>query len=304
MQSLTIRRPDDWHVHVRDGAMLRTVARFTARQFARAIVMPNLSPPVTSVDAAAAYRERVRAAAGPGFTPLMTCYLTDDADGQEIVRGHADGVWVACKLYPAHATTNSAHGVTDVAAIRPVLTAMERAGVVLCVHGEVTDPAVDIFDREAVFIDRVLQPLLRAFPALKVVMEHITTADAAAFGQAVAEVPRLVRPGATAIGEALLAAARLLLAAPAGSGRQVIDVVGDGRSNAGAAPDAVRDELAAAGVTINGLCLLRSEPDLVATYEREVIGGPGAFALPCPDYPAFADAIRRKLLRELRLSSR
>ena len=131
-----------------------------------------------------------------------------------------------------------------------------------------------------------------------------SAADAAAFGQAVAEVPRLVRPGATAIGEALLAAARLLLAAPAGSGRQVIDVVGDGRSNAGAAPDAVRDELAAAGVTINGLCLLRSEPDLVATYEREVIGGPGAFALPCPDYPAFADAMRRKLLRELRLSSR
>jgi dihydroorotase len=161
--------------------MLAAVAPHTARQFARAIVMPNLTPPITTVAAARAYRERIVAAAGPDFTPLMTCYLTDAADPAEIVRGFEAGVWVACKLYPAHATTNSAHGVTDIATIRPVLAAMERAGMVLCVHGEVTDPAVDIFDREAVFIDRVLTPLLRDFPALKVVLEHITTADAAAF---------------------------------------------------------------------------------------------------------------------------
>jgi dihydroorotase len=133
------------------------------------------------VAAAEAYRERIVAAAGPDFTPLMTCYLTDAADPAEIVRGFEAGVWVACKLYPAHATTNSAHGVTDVASIRPVLAAMQRAGMVLCVHGEVTDPAVDIFDRESAFIERVLTPLLRDFPALKVVLEHITTADAAAF---------------------------------------------------------------------------------------------------------------------------
>jgi dihydroorotase len=174
-----MRRPDDWHVHLRDGEMLRAVAPHTARQFARAIVMPNLTPPVTSVAAAEAYRERIVAAAGPGFTPLMTAYLTDDADPAELVRGHAAGVWVAAKLYPAHATTNSAHGVTDIANIRPALAAMERAGMVLCVHGEVTDPAVDIFDREAVFLERVLTPLIRDFPELKVVLEHITTADAA-----------------------------------------------------------------------------------------------------------------------------
>ena len=180
-QTLTIRRPDDWHVHLRDGDMLTAVAPWTARQFARAIVMPNLSPPVTSVAAATAYRERIVAAAGPRFTPLMTCYLTEGADADEIVRGFAEGVFTACKLYPAHATTNSALGVTDVANIRPVLTAMERAGMVLCVHGEVTDPAVDVFDREAVFLDRVLTPLLCDFPGLKVVLEHITTADAAQF---------------------------------------------------------------------------------------------------------------------------
>mgnify|MGYP002777827932 CR=1 FL=1 len=180
-QVLTIRRPDDWHVHLRDGAMLEAVAPWTARQFARAIVMPNLTPPVTSVAAAEAYRARIAAAAGPGFTPLMTAYLTDDADPAELVRGHAEGVWVAAKLYPAHATTNSAHGVTDIANIRPALAAMEHAGMVLCVHGEVTDPAVDIFDREAVFLERVLTPLLRDFPALKIVLEHITTADAAQF---------------------------------------------------------------------------------------------------------------------------
>src|SRR5687767_8648050 len=124
MQTLTIRRPDDWHVHLRDGAMLETVAPYTARQFARAIVMPNLSPPVTSVAAASAYRERIMAAAGPGFTPLMTCYLTDDSDPDEIARGFAEGVWIAAKLYQAHATTNSTAGVTDVANIRPALERM------------------------------------------------------------------------------------------------------------------------------------------------------------------------------------
>ena len=183
LSTLTIRRPDDWHVHLRDGSMLRDVAQHSARQFARAIVMPNLSPPVTTVAAAEAYRARIVAALPDGvdFTPLMTCYLTDAADAREIVSGYEAGSWAACKLYPANATTNSAHGVTDVAAIRPVLDAMQRAGMPLLIHGEVTDPDIDIFDREAVFIDRVLVPLLRDFPALKVVMEHITTADAADF---------------------------------------------------------------------------------------------------------------------------
>ena len=139
-RTLTIRRPDDWHVHLRDGEMLAAVAPYTARQFARAIVMPNLTPPITTVAAAEAYRDRIRAAAGPGFEPLMICYLTDDADPAEIVGGFERGVFTACKLYPAHATTNSAHGVTDIATIRPALAAMERAGMVLCVHGEVTDP--------------------------------------------------------------------------------------------------------------------------------------------------------------------
>ncbi|MEO7787724.1 MAG: dihydroorotase [Sphingomicrobium sp.] len=181
MQSLTIRRPDDWHVHLRDGAMLAAVAPWTARQFARAIIMPNLSPPVTSVAAALAYRDRIIAAAGPGFTPLMTCYLTDAADPDELARGHAEGVWVAAKLYPANATTNSAHGVTDLATIRPALERMQAIGMPLLIHGEVTDPEVDIFDREAVFIDRVLGGLVRYFPALKIVLEHITTAEAAQF---------------------------------------------------------------------------------------------------------------------------
>jgi dihydroorotase len=182
-EALTIRRPDDWHVHLRDGAMLTAVAKHTARQFARAIVMPNLVPPVTSVDAARAYRDRIMAAlpGGTAFEPLMTCYLTDRADADEIVRGHATGVFTAAKLYPANATTNSHGGVTDVPALYPVLAAMAAAGMPLLVHGEVTDPAIDIFDREAVFIDRVLAPLLAAVPGLKVVMEHITTADAAAF---------------------------------------------------------------------------------------------------------------------------
>ncbi len=180
-ETLTIRRPDDWHVHLRDGAMLNAVAPYTARQFARAIVMPNLSPPVATIDAARAYRERIIAAAGPGFTPLMTCYLTDGIDGAMLAEGRAAGVFTAAKLYPAHATTGAAHGVTDVAHIRPALEAMQRAGLPLLIHGEVTDSDVDIFDREAVFIDRVLAPLVRDFPALGVVFEHITTAEAAAF---------------------------------------------------------------------------------------------------------------------------
>ncbi|CAN5613312.1 dihydroorotase [soil metagenome] len=180
---LTIRRPDDWHVHLRDGEMLTAVAPYTARQFARAIVMPNLSPPVTSVAAAEAYRSRIIAALpqGSDFTPLMTRYLTDGADAGEIERGYATGVFAACKLYPAHATTNSAHGVTDIFALAPVLEAMQRIGMPLLLHGEVTDRDVDIFDREAVFIERILGRLVRDFPALKVVLEHITTAEAADF---------------------------------------------------------------------------------------------------------------------------
>jgi dihydroorotase len=181
MQTLTIRRPDDWHVHLRDGDMLRTVAPHTARPFARAIVMPNLVPPVTSVESAAAYRDRIIAAAGPGFTPLMTCYLTDQASGDELERGHADGVWVAAKLYPAGATTNSASGVTDISNIYPALERMQACRMPLLLHGEVTDADVDVFDREAVFIDRILEPLVDDFPDLKIVLEHITTAEAADF---------------------------------------------------------------------------------------------------------------------------
>ena len=180
---LVIRRPDDWHVHLRDGAMLGSVVNYTARQFARAIVMPNLAPPVTTVAAAEAYRARILAAVEPGtvFTPLMTCYLTDDIDPDEVGRGFAAGVFTACKLYPANATTNSSHGVTDFRRIYPVLEVMQQIGMPLLVHGEVTDSHVDIFDREAVFIDRILTRIITDFPALKVVFEHITTADAVAF---------------------------------------------------------------------------------------------------------------------------
>ena len=180
---ITIRRPDDWHVHLRDGAMLNAVVGYTARQFARAIVMPNLTPPVVSIAAAQDYRARIMAALpeGADFTPLMTAYLTDDADPAEIARGYAEGVFAACKLYPANATTNSAHGVTDLRKLHGVLEAMQRIGMPLLIHGEVTDRDVDIFDREAVFIDRILTPLLRDFPGLKVVLEHITTADAVDF---------------------------------------------------------------------------------------------------------------------------
>jgi dihydroorotase len=182
-RQLTIRQPDDWHVHLRDGAMLQAVAPATAAQFARAIVMPNLRPPITTVAAASAYRERIRAALpdGCGFTPLMTAYLTDSIDPQEIERGYGEGVFTAAKLYPAGATTNSDSGVTAIARIEPVLAVMERIGMPLLIHGEVTDGDIDIFDREAVFIERVLEPLLQRLPGLKVVLEHITTSDAADF---------------------------------------------------------------------------------------------------------------------------
>ena len=180
---ITIRRPDDWHVHLRDGAMLQAVAAHTARQFARAIVMPNLTPPVTDAAAAIAYRERIMAAlpADADFTPLMTCYLTDAADADAIADAHAAGVFTACKLYPAHATTNSAHGVTDIFRLAPVLERMQAIRMPLLIHGEVTDREIDIFDREAVFVDRILSRLVREFPALRIVLEHITTAEAAAF---------------------------------------------------------------------------------------------------------------------------
>src|SRR5437763_1639691 len=156
--TMSLRRPDDWHVHFRDGAMLRAVLPSTARQFARAIVMPNLAPPVSDVAAARAYRQRIVAALPESaeFTPLMTCYLTDTTDPGEVARGHAEGVFIAVKLYPAHATTHSAHGVTDIERVMPVLERMAGLGMPLLIHGEVTDPEIDIFDREAVFIDRVL----------------------------------------------------------------------------------------------------------------------------------------------------
>jgi dihydroorotase len=188
---ITIRRPDDWHVHLRDGAMLRAVAPHTARQFARAIIMPNLTPPVTDAAAAIAYRERILAAlpSDAGFTPLMTCYLTDGTNADALADAHAAGVFTACKLYPAHATTNSAHGVTDIFALAPVLERMQAIGMPLLIHGEVTDRDVDIFDREATFIDRMMPRLCRDFPALKIVLEHITTAEAAEF---VAESPATV----------------------------------------------------------------------------------------------------------------
>ncbi|MBF0249620.1 MAG: dihydroorotase [Alphaproteobacteria bacterium] len=181
--TLTIRRPDDWHAHLRDGAMLNAVAPYTARQFGRAIVMPNLVPPVTTADLAAAYRDRITAAvpAEMGFTPLMTAYLTDKTDPDDIARGYGDGVFAAAKLYPAGATTNSDSGVTGVANIHGVLERMEEIGMPLLVHGEVTDPAVDVFDREHVFIHRVMEPMLDRFPGLKVVFEHITTSAAVDF---------------------------------------------------------------------------------------------------------------------------
>jgi dihydroorotase len=180
--TLTLTRPDDWHLHLRDGAAMAAILPATAAQFARAIVMPNLKPPVTTAAMAVAYRERIVAAlpAGSGFTPLMTLYLTDNLPPEEIARAKAEGV-AAVKLYPAGATTNSDAGVTDIRKTYKTLEAMQRAGLLLLVHGEVTDGEIDVFDREAVFIERVMQPLRRDFPELKVVFEHITTKEAAQY---------------------------------------------------------------------------------------------------------------------------
>ncbi|HET7446582.1 MAG TPA: dihydroorotase [Methyloceanibacter sp.] len=179
-ETIILRRPDDWHVHLRDGAMLAKVLPFTARQFARAIVMPNLIPPVARAAAARAYRERILAAlpTGTAFEPLMTCYLTDTTNPDEVTRGHEDGVFTAVKLYPAHATTHSEFGVTNIDRAMTVLERMAGLGMPLLIHGEVTDPEVDVFDREAVFIDRVLDPLRRRLPELGIVLEHITTEEA------------------------------------------------------------------------------------------------------------------------------
>jgi len=182
---LTITRPDDWHLHVRDGELMASVIGATAKQFARAIIMPNLKPPVTTVDQAVAYRDRIVSAlekigASQSFTPLMTLYLTDNTDPEQIQKGHASGVITAVKLYPAGATTNSDAGVTDLLGkCARVLETMEKLGMPLLLHGEVADPHVDVFDREAVFIDRVMKPLRKSFPSLRVVFEHLTTKDGA-----------------------------------------------------------------------------------------------------------------------------
>ncbi|CAM4204208.1 dihydroorotase [Bordetella tumbae] len=184
---LTITRPDDWHLHLRDGAALQAVVGDTARQFARAIIMPNLRPPVTTTEQALAYRQRIEDALRqqenvPAFTPLMTLYLTDNTTADEIMRAHTSGQVYAVKLYPAGATTNSDAGVTDLLGkCSKALQALERCGMPLLVHGEVTDPDIDVFDREAVFIDRVMRPLRKAYPGLKVVFEHITTKDGAEY---------------------------------------------------------------------------------------------------------------------------
>lgn len=183
MKTFTLVRPDDWHLHLRDGALMHSVLPDTARQFARAIVMPNLRPPVTSTVLALQYRQRILAAlpAGAAFEPLMTLYLTDNTSAEEIRKAKASGDVHAVKLYPAGATTNSDAGVTDLRKTYPALEEMQRCGMPLLVHGEVTDSNVDVFDREAVFIERVLQPLLKDLPELRVVFEHITTKDAAQF---------------------------------------------------------------------------------------------------------------------------
>jgi dihydroorotase len=174
--SLTIRKPDDWHVHFRDGDVLKAVAPYTAAQFKRAIVMPNLVPPVTTAKMAADYRARILAAtAESGFVPLMTCYLTDETDPADLIAGFKGGVFTAAKLYPAHATTNSAAGVADVANIMPLLEAMAEAGMRLCVHGELPLAEIDVFDREQAFIDRILLPLMQRLPTLNIVLEHVTT---------------------------------------------------------------------------------------------------------------------------------
>ncbi|GGP23884.1 dihydroorotase [Silvimonas iriomotensis] len=196
-QTLTLTRPDDWHLHLRDGALMAAVLPHTAREFARAIVMPNLKPPVTTVDLAAAYRDRILAAlpAGMSFEPLMTLYLTDRTDPAEVERAKASGFVHGIKLYPAGATTNSDSGVTSLDKVMPALEKMAEIGLPLLVHGEVTDGDIDVFDREAVFIDTLLAPLLQRLPSLRVVLEHITTRQAAAF---VAAAPENVAATVTA----------------------------------------------------------------------------------------------------------
>lgn len=184
-ETLTIRRPDDFHVHFRDGEMLKVVAPFTASIFSRAIVMPNLIPPVRTVKDAKSYHDRIMNALPPNtsFTPLMTLYLTDTTTADHIRDAHASGLVKACKIYPHGVTTNSAHGVTSLDSLAPALTAMQELGLILCIHGESTDPNMDIFDREADFIDKTLPGLLSKYPTLKIVLEHVTTAEAAAFVQ-------------------------------------------------------------------------------------------------------------------------
>ena len=186
MNEVIIRRPDDWHVHLREGAMLEAVLPYTARQFERAIVMPNLANPVTTSQLANEYRTNILRALPEekgceGFIPLMTCYLTDETSVTDLSQGYLEGVFVAAKLYPANATTNSKYGVSDVNALNGVFEKMEELGMPLLVHGEVTDPSVDIFDREAVFIERILNSLVSRFPGLKIVMEHVTTKEAVEF---------------------------------------------------------------------------------------------------------------------------
>ena len=196
-ETLTIRRPDDWHLHLRDGAALKSVLPYTAAQFGRAIVMPNLTPPITTAEAADAYRARIKAAvpAGMEFTPLMVAYLTNGTDPAALAKGFRDGAFVAAKLYPAHATTNSSAGVTDICNIDAVLERMAEIGMPLLIHGEVTDPSVDIFDREAVFIDTILEPLIGRLPALRVVFEHATTERAVQFvRQAGAHIGATITP--------------------------------------------------------------------------------------------------------------
>ena len=177
-ESITIRKPDDWHLHVRDGEMLKSVMGFTAAHFGRAIIMPNLVPPVTTIADALAYRARVMAAVpeGSNFQPLMTCYLTDETDPDEVERGFGDGILTGVKLYPVGATTNSAYGVTDFEKIRPVLARMEKVGMRLLIHGEeAADATVDVFDREAVFIEKRLEPMTRDYPGLRIVLEHLSS---------------------------------------------------------------------------------------------------------------------------------
>ncbi len=196
-ETLKIHRPDDWHLHLRDGESMKAVVPFTAQQFGRAIVMPNLTPPIITAEAAMAYRDRIVAALPPGavFTPLMTAYLTNGTDAKALEAGFRDGVFVAAKLYPAHATTNSAAGVTDIRNIDGVLERMAEIGMPLLIHGEVTEPSVDIFDREAVFIDTILEPLVRRLPSLRIVFEHATTERAVAFvRQAGANIGATITP--------------------------------------------------------------------------------------------------------------